>query len=770
MKLAELKHRFKQKYTIRIIAGVLVVVLAGGGVFVQNVSAADAAKTVAAAQPEETGKEEEDSDKALGSLLGDGISVSEKETGKEETVYVITDSLGNEKNIIVSDHLYNRDKADILKDASTLKDIENVKGDETFSQNGSDITWQAGGNDIYYQGTSAKDVPVSQKITYYLDGKEISPDDLAGKSGKVKIRFDYTNREKVKAQIAGKEEEVFVPFMAISGIVLDDSFSDVKVKNGKVISDGNRNVVVGYALPGLKDSLKVKDSDFDAGVSIPDYVEVSADVKDFSLDMTMTVVTNAADFVNADGTGDTSAVEDLFDTLTDATDRLQSGSSELAEGVDTLKSKMGDFKNGVGSLKSGIETYTDGASTLSTGIGSLKNGVDTLVGSVPALTSGVTQLKEGSASAANGAGSLKEGADTLAAGAKALDDGVQAIAANSDTLAGGAKTVSDGAAAVNTGIAALTGKLGDMGTQLAASKAALYTQFAESGVAYENASSTIQMLEQKQQALVMGLASAANGDAAGAAAYFAAAGVADANAAAQEIAAVTAHIASLQAGMASVDSAAAVIDTVAAQLGNEETQAQLAALQQGAGELAAGAAAVSDGAAQLAAGAAGAAEGSAQVAKGASDLGTGAASLKSGLDTLDGGLGELYSSTGTLVSGANQLKEGTDELANGAGTLVANNQALKDGAAQLADGTDAITDGVGELSDGAHQLAEGIVEFNEKGIEKILNSYNGDMQPLIERMQAVLDAGKEYQSYTDIADGVSGSVKFIYKADAIKTK
>lgn len=144
--------------------------------------------------------------------------------------------------------------------------------------------------------------------------------------------------------------------------------------------------------------------------------------------------------------------------------------------------------------------------------------------------------------------------------------------------------------------------------------------------------------------------------------------------------------------------------------------------------------------------------------------------LSDGLNTLDGGIGQLKEKAGSLSTGADQLKSGTDQLATGASTLVSNNQKLNDGAGTLSDGTDAIIDGVGELSDGAHQLADGITEFSEDGIDEIINSYNGDIEPLVDRIQAVLDAGADYQTYTDIADGVNGSVKFIIKTDAVKAE
>ena len=118
------------------------------------------------------------------------IKANDKEIGKDESVYLISDASGKVYNTIVSDHLTNKDKADTLEDQSNLKDIKNVKGDEEFTQDGDKLTWKAGGNDIYYQGTSDEEAPVSQKVTYYLDGNEIDPKDLAGKSGKVTIHFD----------------------------------------------------------------------------------------------------------------------------------------------------------------------------------------------------------------------------------------------------------------------------------------------------------------------------------------------------------------------------------------------------------------------------------------------------------------------------------------------------------------------------------------------------------------------------------------------------
>ena len=550
MKLPELKSKFKNRYAIRIIAGVLVVTLVATGSSVYSVNAAKAGsaatENVEETEVSEEAEDTEDAESSLKDLLDNGSKVSEKEIGKEETVYVIADNTGKEQKIIVSDHLINNDDKDTLEDASTLKDIENVKGDETFTQSGNKVTWQADGNDIFYQGTSESELPVTQKLTYYLDGKEVTPEELAGKSGEVTIRFDYTNNQKVTAKIDGKDEDIYVPFMAVSGMILGDEFSDIEVENGKVISDGSNNVVVGYALPGLKGSLTS-----------------SADVQN---------LINGAALASVAAQHPTETIAEIQTNHAD----------EIAEAQQTVAAQ----------LDTTITTQLGGA------------------------------------------------ADSLATG-----------------VADTAKQVAQATA----GEAAVTG------AKTAAGDAAVLGAKAAAG-----------------DAAVLG-AKAAAGDAA----------VLGAKAA---------------AGTAAVSAA-------------EQTKSTMAASIE-------------------------------QQSSGGYSLVTGARALANGTQS-------LADAVPALTSGVAQLKNGSAEL-------VSNNQKLNDGVNALSDGTDAVIDGVDQLSDGAHQLADGIVTFNEEGIEKILNSYHGDIEPLMDRIQAVLDAGEDYQTYTDIADGVNGSIKFIYKTDAVK--
>ncbi|RHP91046.1 MULTISPECIES: hypothetical protein [unclassified Clostridium] len=328
------------------------------------------------------------SDEELSDVLENSVGLSENtDSDKDETVYVIADAAGNKQDVIVSEWLKNTDGEATIKDSSNLTDIENVKGDETFTENNGELVWKADGNSIYYQGKSEEQVPVEVKVTYYLDDQEITPDQLAGKSGKVKMRFEYVNNS--------KSGDVYTPFLMATGMILsNDKFSDIKVENGQVVNDGNNSIVVGMGMPGLQDSLDLQKLD----VEIPDYFEVTADCTDFSLDMTMTVAS----------TGFLSKDSDNKD--------LKDAESDINELIDT-------YSDGMNSLVEGITEYTDGVSSVSDGIGQVKDGADSLY-------QGSLTLAQGVDSATTGAGTLKaafEGENGILSGSKQISDGLATL-------------------------------------------------------------------------------------------------------------------------------------------------------------------------------------------------------------------------------------------------------------------------------------------------------------------------------------------------------
>lgn len=796
MKLPELKNRLKNKYVVKVVAGVLTIALVGGCVGTYTVKAEKNDTVVSEEGAETTEAEEVSEDDSLEDELLGKVSVSKKDMDKEETVYFIADASGNVDKTIVSDHLYNRDGKDTIEDVSSLSDIENVKGDEEFSQDGDKLQWKADGNDIYYQGTTNAEAPVSQKVTYYLDGKEISPEDLAGKSGKVTIHFDYTNNTSYTETVNGEKVTVSVPFAAITGLVLDDSFSNIEVTNGDVKENNGSSIVLGYALPGLSDSLDVEDSDFTDGVTIPDYFEVTADVEDFSLSTAMTFVVNAANYVGVEGAS-LDSVDDLLDELSDATEQLQDGSAELADGADTLADGAKTLKDGMSTLKTGLASYTDGANQINTGL-------NTLNASVPSLTSGIATLNSSAKSLSDGVALLNS-----TVSAKFTDSEKQALVAQVDgTIASQKSAIEAQATAtvdaqkeqIQAQAAAVvesqkdqiqTAAVGIVASQesdiKSRAKTAVDNEFAgEKGAAVRSGAQT-QLAQIKpviesgvKAQFVDNVASKMVGTAyeGKVTSYSIAASIYDSqngSGAADTFVntQVDTIMTSLEDGVVSAAQQAA--ETAAQEAAyTAATETAGTAAYMGASQAAGTAAYLGASEAAKTAAYTGAVSGAEQAAVSAAEQTKSTVASSINATQANGyslvtGMQALAAGTQTLADSAPALTSGITQLVNGSNTLVSNNKTLLDGANQLADGTVQLSDGANTLAEGSHTLADGIVEFNEKGINKILDAYNGDIEPLANKLQATLDAGADYKSYAGIADGANGSVKFVYKLASIKT-
>ena len=356
---------------------------------------------------------------------------------KEETVYVNADATGNSDEVTVSDWLKNSGSVSgNLTDESILKEIKNVKGDETFTENGDQLTWNTAGEDIYYQGTTDKELPVSVKLTYFLDGKEVKADELKGKSGHLKIQVQYTNNEKKTVTVDGKEEEVYTPFVMMTGMILpNETFSNVTIDNGKVISDGSRNIVVGVGIPGLKDSLDLDEETTkeaeDKGVTIPENFEMEADVTDFTMSSTFTVaLTDLLDDMDMDNIIDVDSLKDSLNELEDAALELVSGSGTLADGASTLADGVSSYTAGADELNAGIQKYLGSNGELNGSVTEYVNGVGKVVKGVKDYTSGTNAL-------ANGVISYVAGEQKIAAGAAQLSQlskGLEQVQTAVDTL------------------------------------------------------------------------------------------------------------------------------------------------------------------------------------------------------------------------------------------------------------------------------------------------------------------------------------------------
>lgn len=649
----------------------------------------------------------------LADQLADNVNLKEKDVDKDETVYVFAKANGDVDNVLVNETLKNRDKSDKIEDTTDLKDIVNVKGDETFTQNGNKITWDAAGNEISYQGTTDRQLPVTVKATYYLDGNEISPEDLAGKSGKVKIRLDYTSNETVTKDVNGKDEDISVPFVAVSGMVLGDNFTNIQVTNGKYLAQGESNIVVGYAVPGLDSG--VKDAAKDLDTEIPDYVEVSADVTDFSLDMTVTMLVNGSE-MDYSGDLDLTDLDDLTEALSSAGNQLADGSGELSdgagqvsEGAGTLASKMGDLTSGAGSLKAGMES-------LSSSSGDLSNGVAVIDQSAQSIANGINTLD----TAVNTKMTAEEQAAVAQQAASQVSASVEAqFAAGTDTYN----------YIYNSAVSNYTNSMNNATDQIAQAyiDSDAYTAFYNSALA--------------AQAAQMASAKAAQ-------------------AAAQGADFATVYQQAYTAALASADLQTAVATQVQ---GAFKQMAQQTTTSLAEGGKAAIGQSVVDACKSAATQAASQAAGQAAV--------QGAETAKA---TIASQIEATQANGYSLVSGANALAQGTSTLAgsipalkNGISQLVSGANALASGAGQLKDGAVTLADGASQVADGAGTLNESLVTLNNEAIKKMISAYNGDVKDSVERLQAAMEAATEYDSFGGKSDNTAGVTKFIIKTAAI---
>ena len=855
MKLPELKRRFKNKYVIRIAAGVLTIAVAGGSAGVYTVNAAKTstkAETTQESTDKKDKKDNKDDEEDLKEVLSSKISkAADEEVGKEETVYVVADNSGKAKDVIVSDWLKNPDGNETIEDVSDLKDIKNVKGKEKFEEKDGKIIWKAKGKDIYYQGKTDKELPVKQTISYYLDGEKMDPDEIAGKSGKVTIRFDYKNNQKTTTTVDGKKYSVYVPFTIMTGMILDDSFTNVKVKNGKVISDGDKNMVVGVAMPGLKDSLKVTSSDFSEDIDIPEYVEVTADVKDFSMDMTMSVMLsgitssdNVEDFV------DLSDLDDAIDTLSDSSSQLADGTKELREGLEQLRSK--------------VPALADGANTLNSSTESLRNGVSSLDAT---LNTAMTEEEKAAASKqasetvdAQADSIKKQAADTVASQKKSIEkqasdtvdkqaDSIKKQAA--DTVASQKESIekqasatvdaqaeaikkqaADTVAAQQAEIAkqaealvtAQEADIKSQADQLVDAEAGNIQKLAAAAVKAEFDAGQRQAIEDQAKATTTSTVSAAlKGNAqllpilkAGIKANVAAAGgsISDEDATAQAYQLIDAMAA--QIGEGAAPNVAAACENAATQAAQKAAvtgakqgaeKGAVAGAKQGASQgavagatLAAQQAAVTGAKQGAAAGAVSGATAAAQqaavtgaksgAAAGAVSGATAAAQqaaitgAKSGAaqGAVTGATeaaqtaalsGAKSGAAQGAIAGAESAKKtvaaGIEAVQSNGYSLVTGMDALKNGTQALADQVPALTDGVGKLADGSVTLNEGMVKFDEEGIQKLADTYNGDVKGMLNKVVAVMQAGSDYQSFSDISEDTLGEVKFIIRTEGVGT-
>ena len=558
------------------------------------------------------------------------------------------------------------------------------------------------------------------KVSYKLDGKSISPKDLKGKSGKVEIQFSYDNKSKQTVNVNGEDVEMYTPFTMVSAMMLSsDEYSNVSVENGKLISDGDKNIVVGVAFPGLANDLNLKDLDMD--IDIPETVTITADVKDATVGTSITMA--SAELMNEFGLDDIDSFDDLqdsIDDLEDATNQLVDGSKEAADGSKELADGAGTLNDGAGTLASGAGTLADGVNTLNEKSGTLVSGVNTLASGVQAYTGGVEEIYAGS-------NDLVSGAQALASGAAAVNEGVKAANNNLQTANKLIGTIS--AQKILDSVSVDTSKV-----------TASVTKPKEESIAAIAASTGLSEDDQKK--------------------------VIEAINKALDRCEVTTDTSSISKSLNNTDIltnmgyAQAYINGVGTSLtttsGNSKAPSLydgIDSIESGASELA-GKLSVGDGKTET-------------IGLGAAGLASGSASLLEGTQKLQAGISQLHENSAPLMAGVTSLKDGGAQLASGVSQLASGANQVADGAGTLSNGTQTLLDGANTLADGNQTLADGMQEYKEEAIDKLTDLFNGDISGVTDRIDAMTNLAKEYKSFAGISDGVSGTTKFIIETEGV---
>lgn len=666
---------------------------------------------------------------------------------KTESVHVKAKPDGTPEEITVDVTLKNPGGSDAILDKTSLTDIKNTEGDEEYTQQSDGtLLWENKGANISYKGTGTTDLPVKVHLTYYLDGKEIEPEKLAGQSGKLKIRFDYENTTSQTIHVDGKNVQVKVPFMMLSALFLDeDTATNISVENGKVVDLDGQQVVIGYAMPGLADSLKLADFEPTEDVDIPEYVEVTADVTDFSMDFAATVAsTGIFSELDTDKLSDVDDLTDAMDELNDASGKLVDGMSGLFDGVSAFDDSMGEYLKGVKAVDSGVDTFKKALGQMDANKNALQGGAKTLADSLTALSNQLQQIPSSADAVSVDDEQMKaalSAATTLSGDAKKLLATIEAMKtsmAQAKTFVSDAKTYRD---QVKAKADTVTG-------EIKSAKEALEKVSAKAELDKDKISVDTDKVSKAVESAVKEKVKNVAGDK-----------LTDdeknaiVNEAAKAVDKKDVSVSvSDDAVKATVDGTDAVKEQLDKALDDLNSMPTLE-IPDLSLDTSAVDAVLSDMQTQL------------NTLKAYADAITGGADMVQTLqDTLNG----LKGSARALAEGSTQLSAGVTALTDGISQLYSGSTELKKGTGALVSAGPSISKGLSALRDGAKALKDGMKTFDEEGIQELSDLAGDDLVDVIDRVKALKDADVAYDNYSGLAKGSTGEVRFVIETDAIE--
>lgn len=753
----------------------------------------------------------------------------ENPTEKTETVYSVLNSDGSISDTIVSSWLHDEDGINNIKETLNLTDIKNIKSNEKPSKDGNTYTWNAKGNDVYYEGTATKQLPVSVKLRYELDGQEMSAKDMEGKSGHLKLTISFTNNYSEVKNINGKSIVIHPSYLA--GGMLNMStgnFTNVKCESGKIVNDGTNEMLAFANIPGLNETLRSAGLDkVNNQLGISDDVTVEADVNDFDLGSIMVGMTNEIDLASELGEiGSVSELTDGIDQLIEADDQLIDGSKQLYDGTTQLKEQAApltgssdqvrqlssgaiQLNDGVKALQTGITQYTAGASAINEGVNQLygiPQNVGLIQSAVTTSTEEQASLVDGSQAVADGLGQLldKLNGANVTASVKEMNglltksktdlEGMAKTLGEDKTTLEGMQTDLTNASTKLSKLTPLKDKLDTLGTEIVTKETQNNTAIADYNSKKKTVNDKITAIKNSMNTEIetsittLSTAKQALNDA----------GKTDeANSIQTQIDALNKEKTNVDAistieGLSELQTLTEEFNTLNETLGTvKSTISDMSTLVgksisdlEGLATDVQAALTTIDTLSQILSGSTEKVEGMQTMLNslkpGVTELYNGALKINAGAINLGNKLGELQTASQSSVD---KIKAGTTQLTSNNATLNGGASALSEATGtlagqsgtfnEMADGLDTLGKAFETLNSGAKQLYEGNEQFKSEGLDQLKEKVDlgvGELETLQSVMDEIKAMNKEYASYSGAPEGATVTSRYVFRTKEESSK
>ena len=670
---------------------------------------------------------------------------------KDESVYVKADAAGRPTEKTVEVVLKKIEGSDPIEDRSNLREIKNTEGNEEYTEAGEGrYLWQNNGEDIHYKGKSDQALPVNVRITYYLEGQEVSAEKIAGKTGKVKIRFDYENNTDV-------------PFMVLSAAMLPaDVFSDVEVTNGRLMDLGDQKAVIGFAFPGLMDTLKLVDYEPTEEIELPEYVEIEARAEDFALDFTASVVsTGLFEDLEDKDLEDLDKLPEDMDELTDASTEIRDAAQELADGGSEFGDYLSQYFDGLSQLSEGTDSLDQGLTLLSQNISKISEGSKSLQGGLEQIDQSLAKVDLSALSSPESkkaSEAAQAALESIGENSAALKEKLTAVGTNLETVQTFVEDVNayigqvqdlqkaiEELPAPDLAAADLENGWTERLNDEAASQAKEKAQEAADDVR----DSIIEIVEGSSFPDDLGLTEE------------------------QKAQIITQIVESIDENKVTVNEEDIEISLDAA-FGEirdgiqKEAEGQRNTLRDVSLKIA------EPSVPDLEALSPEKMEEITQIIGNMEQFLAVIGAYAEGMSQTASGLTELSSALTQLKAGVSQLSGGSAQLSEGLGLFEKALEAASEGSAQLSSAMKTVSSAGGELGsaywqlvDGMNEFADGIAEFDEEGIQSLAELAGPEYKDVIRGVRAARDAEHSYTNFSGICDGQKGSVRFIIETEEI---